>query len=153
VLRFLAFKLKNHAQYTSRDDLDSFLNDCMKEINETGRSNPADLDVLRVSFKRTMDAAHTIFSKHAFRKIDRDRMRRLPINKTLFEVWAVNLDKLCDNQIQRLIAGKEELVIKFTDLMDDQEFMNAISYSTGDPRRVKYRFSKIEQIIEEMLHA
>jgi hypothetical protein len=153
VLRFLTFKLKSHTQYTSRDDLDSFLNDCMQEINETSTSNPAYLDALRFSFKRAMDAAHTIFGNQAFRKIDPDRMHRLPISKTLFEVWAVNLDKLCDSQIQHLIECKEELMNKFTALMDDQEFMNAISSSTGDPRRVKCRFSKIEEIIEETLHA
>jgi hypothetical protein len=37
--------------------------------------------------------------------------------------------------------------------MDDNDFMIAISYSTGDPRRVRYRFKKIEEIIQETLHA
>lgn len=153
VLRFLAFKLKDPKEYSSRDDLDSFLNDRMQEINIQGKQRPAFLDELRDSFKRAMNAAHDIFGNRAFRKIDKGTGRRSPISKALFEAWSVNLDKLNDAEIKKLVESKVVLEKKFLALLNDPEFGIAISYSTGDARRVKYRFEQVEQIIQETLNA
>ena len=56
-------------------------------------------------------------------------------------------------QINLLIVRKRQLMVKFAKLMDDVEFMNAISYSTGDSRRVYYRFRKAQETIQETLSA
>jgi len=153
VLRFVAFKLKDPSDYTTRDDLDSFLNDRMQEINEQGKQRPAFLDELRTSFKRAMNSAHDLFGNRAFRKIDKRTNRRSPISKALFEAWSVNLDKLSDEEIKRLVRRKAQLEKKFLTLLDDPEFGIAISYSTGDARRVKLRFGQVERIIRETLNA
>lgn len=153
VLRFLAFKLKDPSDYSSRDDLDSFLNDRMQEINEQGKQRPAFLDELRASFKRAMNTAHDLFGNRAFRKIDKRTNRRSPISKALFEAWSVNLDKLSDEEIKLLVRRKAQLEKKFLTLLDDPEFGIAISYSTGDARRVKLRFGQVERIIRETLNA
>jgi hypothetical protein len=151
VLRFLAFKLKSPTEYTSRDDLDSFLNERMQEINQRGKADPAYLTELCKAFKRAMTIAADLFGNQAFRKITGNR--RQPVSKALFEIWAVNLDKLMDREVSRLQERETQLRTKFKALMDDNDFMIAISYSTGDPRRVRYRFKKIEEIIQETLHA
>ncbi|MDM8528048.1 DUF262 domain-containing protein [Anaerolineales bacterium HSG24] len=152
VLRFLAFTIKNYSDYGKRDELDPFLNDRMQEIN---RMPKKDINTLSRRFKRAMAAAHKILGKKAFRKQYRGRTRRSPISKALFEVWSVNLDRLNDAQIKKLTQKKykDRLGDKFLDLMENAEFFNAITTSTGDPSRVKIRFSGIERIIKEVLNA
>jgi len=150
VLRFLAFTIRDYTTYTSRDELDPFLNERMQEINNM---QAAELDILRRRFKRAMNAAYDIFGNKAFRKQHRGRTRRSPISKALFEIWSVNLDQRTDTQLNRLIQRKKMLNRKFIDLMADSEFFNSITTSTGDPRRVKIRFSEIERIIKETLNA
>lgn len=151
VLRFLAFKLCSPNNYSSRGDLDTFLNDRMQQINQLGREKHDDLELLRHDFRRAMVAARSIFGNQAFRKYFPRESRRSPVSKALFEVWSVNLDNLDDGQLELLVARRRQLMKKFAKLMDDIEFMNAISYSTGDSKRVRYRFKMIEEIIQETL--
>lgn len=153
VLRYLAFKLRSPSEYTSRDDLDSFLNDRMQQINQLGMEDQRLLSNLRHDFKRAMVAARRIFGNQAFRKYFPQESRRSQVSKALFEVWSVNLDKLDDKEIDHLIVRKRQLMRKFAKLMDDTDFMNAISFSTGDSRRVHYRFRKVKEIIQETLCA
>jgi hypothetical protein len=162
VLRFLSFmdkgnslrqppyEMRDHTDYSGKDDLDTFLNDQMKQINAMGQREPERLDEIRQRFERVMKASAQIFDNRAFRK-PTDTGRRSPISKALFEAWAVNLDRCSDEQLARLAQRQETLENKFRELMDDTEFVIAISYSTGDVRRVKYRFAKIQQIIQETL--
>lgn len=149
VLRFLAFKLRNYHVY--KDDLDTFLVESMQTINMLGASDSGRLDSLKLEFEQAMEAAYQIFGNRAFRKIDPNGNKRPPVSKALFEAWSVNLSELDDEQLQKLILNKEELIQKFKDLMDDTEFVISISYSTGDARRVRTRFSKVHQIIKETL--
>lgn len=153
VLRYLAFKLCNPGNYSSSNDLDSFLNDRMQQINKLGERDPNKISKLRRDFRRAMIAARRIFGDQAFRKYFPREKRRMPVSKALFEVWSVNLDELDDEQIELLVASKRQLLRKFAKLMEDNEFMNAISYSTGDSRRVHYRFRKVKEIIQETLSA
>lgn len=150
VLRFLSFIIRDPSTYTSRDELDPFLNDRMQEINAM---DEAQLDQLRDRFKRAMVAAYDIFGNLAFRKQYRGVSRRSPISKALFEVWAVNLDKLSDAEIAKLIKRREALNERFVDLMEVPEFFNAITTSTGDPKRIQTRFGEIGRIIQETLNA
>ena len=153
VLRYLAFKLCSPNEYKSRDDLDSFLNDRMQQINLLGNESQDSIETLRHDFKRAMVAARRVFENQAFRKYFPRESRRSQVSKALFEVWSVNLDKLDDEQIELLVARKSKLMSKFAKLMDDNEFMNAISYSTGDSKRVHCRFRRIEETIQETLDA
>jgi len=165
VLRFLAFmdkddilqeqyEMRNYQGYSSRDDLDTFLNEAMRQINALGREDNPDrhyLEEFRQRFKRAMIASRQIFDNRAFRK-PTDSARRSQVSKALFEVWAVNLDRCTDEQIETLVERSSVLENWFQLLMDDTEFVIAISYSTGDPRRVQYRFDKIGEIIRETLN-
>ncbi len=153
VLRFLAFKLRSPDDYLSSDELDTFLNLQMQQLNQMGKDDQSSLDILRNDFKRTMLAARRIFGNQAFRKYFPRESRRSPVSKALFETWSVNLDKLSEEQIDLLVTRKKLLMSNFANLMDDSEFMNSISYSTGDSKRVHYRFRKIRELILETLLA
>jgi hypothetical protein len=124
----------------------------MKTIN---KMDEKEINALENQFIKAMFTAYEIFGDDAFRKRYRMDAPRSPINKALFESWAVNLSKLNVHQTSKLIEKKDMVKAKFIDLMNDRDieprFDSAISQGTGDIRKVKRRFSAIEQLIQEVL--
>ena len=55
--------------------------------------------------------------------------------------------------MEKLKARKDELLSKFIGLMNspDPHFNEAVSFATGDPKKVRLRFEAIEQLIKEVL--
>jgi len=154
ILRFLAFVINPYHDYKATE-FDSFLSDVMATIN---KMEERDLYSLEHRFSKSMVAARQIFDNDAFRKRYRVDAPRSPINKALFESWAVNLSKLNEEQISILIKKKDIVKAKFVDLMNGQNdndteprFDSAISQGTGDIRKVKRRFSAVEELIKEVL--
>ena len=94
-------------------------------------------------FRRVMVAARDVFDKEAFRKRYSFGASRSPINKALFEAWSVNLDRLDDADLQRLKLQRTALMDGLIVLMHKQDFSDAVSYATGDPRKVVLRFERI----------
>jgi len=47
--------------------------------------------------------------------------RKYPINQALFESWSVNISKLEDAQIQKLIDRREKIIDKFMEGADNDE--------------------------------
>ena len=70
----------------------------------------------------------------------------------MFEVWSVSLAKLNDEE-RKIIAQKAEEVFKaFIKLMnDDTSFEPSITSATGDKTRVAYRFTKIEDLLKNII--
>jgi len=151
ILRFLAFFINPYHDYKATE-FDSFLSDVMKTINIMDEK---EINALANQFIKAMFTAYEIFGDDAFRKRYRMDAPRSPINKALFESWAVNLSKLNVHQTSKLIEKKDMVKAKFIDLMNDRDieprFDSAISQGTGDIRKVKRRFSAIEQLIQEVL--
>lgn len=147
VLRFVAFTLTPYTDYR-KGDLDSFLNETMGRMNEMSDDELAEL---KRRFAQAMEVAREIFGDDAFRKRYDNEHRRYPINKALFEAWAVNLGKLDKEQVSDLTQNGEVLKDKFIELMNASEFNSAVSQGTGSPKRVRIRFEEIERIIQEVL--
>ena len=146
VLRYLAFTMTSYTLYEK--DFDGFLNKAMAAINKLPVHERQSLEN---KFIRAMRIARGIFGKDAFRKRYREDAPRQPINKPLFESWSVNLNQLSDEQVGKLALRKDELRRKFINLMDDNKFNEAVSYATGDPKKVRLRFEAIHRIIQEVL--
>jgi hypothetical protein len=94
---------------------------------------------------------YRIFGDSAFRKQKRASTKRYPINRALFEVWSANIEALSPEDVDRLEARKSDLRERFLSLLYETDFADAISFGTGDPRKVRLRFSKINEIIRETL--
>lgn len=147
ILRLLAFMTTSYRDYKA-NNIDAFLNQCMIDLNRL----PDDaLQSLRQRFKKAMVDCYRIFADRAFRKQKRGSPRRYPINRALFEVWAANVEVLTPEEVDRLQARATDLQKRFLALLDDPDFAAAISYGTGDPQKVRIRFSKINEIIGETL--
>ena len=149
VLRFIAFFIDPWEKY-SANDLDGFLNRAMTKINNMDLRYHEEL---ANEFKKAMNAAHRIFGTDAFRKrYHRGDSRRRPVSKALFDAWSVELARCSPEEINRLEEKREQIINRFISLMNaDTDFERAISYSTGDPRRVKKRFQAIAQLVSKEL--
>jgi hypothetical protein len=101
-------------------------------------------------FLRSLVASHRIFGEFAFRK---PRLKnKLPVNKALFEVWTVTMDKLTDDAIAILEQRSSQVIQNIDGFMrGDTDFLNAVSQGTGDAAKVRLRFQRFRKIIEDNL--
>lgn len=147
--RFVAFYLQGYADYERGDEgLDGFLNKGMALINADNQLE------IEEKFVQAMQTAWNIFGSDAFRKRYEypPEKRRKPLNKALFEVWAVNFANLNTREISTLLENKESIVEKSSNLLQrDGYFDVSVTYATGDANRVRYRFDKIQQLIKSVL--
>lgn len=145
VLRFCTFYLTPYTDY-QEPDLDAFLGGGMEEIN---KMEDEEIKRLEVSFKEAMLKAKEVFGQHAFRKIFEEDAPKNPINKSLFEIWSVSLQKY---SFDLLKANKDKIRDRFIKKMNsDSYFVTSITQGTGGVKRVHKRFSTAEDIIKEAL--
>lgn len=152
VLRFIAFHLYPYEQFGTRlspgepANLDGLLNRTMDELNQR---SAAGLAQISDSFADSMHKAAALFGPYAFRKRFEREEKRQPINKPLFECWSVLLGAY---QLDDLLKQRELITDAFLELMNgDITFVNAISYGTGSPGTVKYRFATIQRLLQRFL--
>ncbi len=147
VTRFVSFYLHDPASYIP--DLDSFLNCSMAGITELTDEKKSEI---KTCFQKSMVTAKIIFGTWAFRKADSYPQRLKPINKAIFEIWAVTLARLTDAQRETVVKRKTIVLNKFVDACrNDGAFWNSISTGTGEKNRVIYRFKKVNDIVKEVL--
>lgn len=147
VTRFIAFYINSPADY--KPDLDTFMS---KSMGQLKYKTEEELASIRSNFTEAMKLASAIFSRWAFRKVYDKKARRKPINKALFEVWSVELSKLSNEERTLALKRKQEIFDGFVKLMNlDESFCSAITSSTGDKNRIRYRFSKIEELLKQQL--
>lgn len=147
ILRFFAFTMTHYTKYKA-GSFDSFLSNTMAKLNKMSDQKRHEM---KSRFMRAMLSAQEIFDSLAFRKQSRIRKRINPINKALFETWSVNLGGLTDNQMAIMENRKGKVKESFLTLMDDRDFVNAITQGTGKPNSVEKRFKKIEQLVQNIL--
>jgi hypothetical protein len=141
-LRYCAFRLSGFESYQTAD-MDTFLNDAMKQLNampDSGREE------VRRDFVEAMYRAHTLFGPDAFRKRFRGQERRSPVNRALFEAISVNLSELAPTEFTQLCMHTSDLENGMFDLMADEVFLRSISLSTGSRQAVSVRFASIRNL-------
>jgi hypothetical protein len=150
VLRFCAFRrLSDLNDYREFNSLDSFLLDFTRRVDGVHPSgqeiSEGDLVKLSSEFDRAMRTASVVFGNGAFRKYNRRASRRGPINRALFESWAV---ALADYEPEQLIAHKEVISSAARAKVEDYDYNAAVSQGTGDISKVKLRFHAAREILE-----
>ena len=146
VNRFCAFRLLGVDEY--RGDMDQYLATCLRRMNEMAHS---DLDALATDFRRGLANNRRLFGKHAFRKHAPDRgSRRSVLNASLWDVMSTGLSRYAEVHIRRDSARLRDA---FYDLLANEEFNAAITYSTNDQKRVRARFELTETMFREVLGA
>lgn len=168
ILRFLSFLIFNRENYKS--NLDSWLSNTMRVINlmpnitqnelnkiykttdELPVINLSNLDEISDLFKKAMLRCDVIFDGHAFRKSIPGDERKTPINKSLFEVWSNVLCRLSDDEFIKLKDNKRSLLEKYELILEDTEFVSAISRHSSMQSSVIGRYNAIENIVKETIH-
>lgn len=143
VLRFCAFRLGGVEAFRNADSMDGFLLSATRRLDDADDVTDEQLAVLAEDFRRAMENATLVFGVHAFRKWARDQAARNPVNKPLFESWSVALADLdAGIPAQRVAAIRDQARGLMT---DDTRYLEAITTSTGDPRKVDYRFLRANE--------
>ncbi|MCT3662022.1 DUF262 domain-containing protein [Elizabethkingia anophelis] len=146
--RFLAFYLLGYENY--QPDLDTYMSKAMAMINE--KSNE-ELNTIKSDFSKSMELAHSIFGREAFRKVYYNYNRLPPINKALFDAISTQFALITDNERHSLKDKKAKLKKGLFDkLNEDEYFLTAVTSSTGDRNRIIKRHSVIAELIQEILN-
>lgn len=131
--RYCAFKLLGVEEY--RGDMDDFLAKSLIHMNALDSASLADLgEALRKALENNWE----VFQKHAFRKHRSANDSRSTINASLWDVMSVQLSNIPHELVRQ---RAEYLRIAFYRLMDNDDFVRSITYSTNDTARVKDRFA------------
>lgn len=145
VSRFIAFYLIGAENYMP--DLDNFVNTSMERINK-GVYDDRVIEAMKFDFGRSMELAYTLFGKDAFRKRENKADKKKPINKAYFEVIAVSLAKIGDDDASKLIKNQELFVDNLIQMMKSNKTYNdSFSGGTGKRDKVKKRFSVFGDVL------
>lgn len=145
VNRFCAFRLLGIENYR---DLDDFLAAALKKMND----EPKCLPPLSADFRRALRNNLALFGRHAFRRRRRDEAegKRRPLNAALWDVMTTGLSSQ-PPEIARDRA--DDLRNRFYDLMEDEEFGDAITYGANGVKKVRRRFELANSLFGEVFGA
>lgn len=150
-LRFCAFRhLGDIEGYRAFNSLDSFLLDFTRQVDGFHPDKPKISDEaierLVADFDRAMCSAVQVFAKAAFRKYPTWASRRGPINRALFESWAV---VLADYEPATLRPHAAKILTAARTRMEEYQYNSATTQGTGDYNKVKLRFGAARKIVRE----
>lgn len=145
VNRFCAFHILPLTEY--KGDMDDFLALSLKKMNAM---STAELRKLSNEFRRGLVNNYTVFKRHAFRKHAVGQDARSTINASLWDVMSTGLSAYSESLVA---ARSDQLVKAFSNLMDNTEFVRAITYGPNGPQRVRERFWIAAEVFREVFGA
>ena len=145
VNRFCAFQLLSLDEY--RGDMDLFLANCLIYMNKMQES---ELEKLSVEHQRGLVNNLMLFDRHAFRKRPSYQDHRSVINASFWDVMSTGLSRYSEDRVS---ARAEQLRSAILELLENDEFIDAITYSTNGTLRVRVRFRQTRSVFEEVLGA
>ena len=144
VNRFCAFSVLGIDQYLG--DMDDFLANALTQMN---RMREVELDKLAKLFRQGLINNRVLFGSHSFRKsLEHLEGRRSVINASLWDIMTTGLSGYSEKTIR---ANTNELREAMSELLQDEEFIGAVTYATNDRERVKHRFARSTEVLKEIL--
>ncbi|MBQ0987719.1 DUF262 domain-containing protein [Streptomyces sp. F63] len=147
-LRFAAFWLLGVDGYAHAKGpaMDPFLQRTTAMLDNPKEVSSERVEELKSAFEKAMRNARTVFAEYAFRKWPLGVSGRNPINRALFETWSITL---ADSDPEDLERRRKDIIRAARELMtNDYRYLEAITSSTGDVRRVLYRFEATARAAE-----
>ncbi len=145
VNRFCAFHIFPLERY--RGEMDEFLADALIRMN---CMDDQELDELSSLFQKGLENNLEVFGRHAFRKRQRNQEHRSVINASLWDVMVTGLSCIDAHVVASRADALQE---GFYQLMEDEDFIAAITYGTNATRRVIDRFRMAQVLFEEVYNA
>lgn len=143
--RFCSFRLLPLDTY--RGDMDEWLAKGLENVN---RASQNDITKLANRFQRAMKNNFVVFGRQAFRKHRSQTQSRSIINASLFDVMSTGLARYPESRVEE---NAEVLRKMFLKLMDDEQFIKAITYSTNSTKAVNTRFRIAKAMLAEVFDA
>ncbi len=145
--RFCAFYLLGETTY--RGDIDKFLALALEEMQKES----TDLALLQQRFTNAMQVNSELFDGHAFRKsmvahLEGKTPSRSVLNIALFDVCSVLFAQV---SVELTSAKSAELRDAIAGLLDNADFIHAITYSTNSTRQVLTRFQMARQALSTVI--
>ncbi|MDM8522450.1 DUF262 domain-containing protein [Desulfococcaceae bacterium HSG8] len=146
VLRYAAFKLTPYKDYTPT--ITDFLDNTMTSIYDVSKYT---LDKYKSQFKKSLITARELFGAHAFRKTMFQDKQGGKFSNVLFEMWTVILSDLSDEERKKLVDNRKNVLKKFEDLMNNEDFQIIIDKKAYTKSSVEIRFKAVEDLIKGIL--
>ena len=150
VLRFMAFNEVTHLKYNQK--MRAFLNAHMRDRQHI---NSAMQQSFEHDFLKAVALSYSVFGEKAFRRYSEGNSKNpkgnweKAVNKAVFDVlmfWFARYEK------RQIIECKDAIKERFIKLcVEDREFSDAITLGTADPARVKTRFKKWGDALEDVI--
>jgi hypothetical protein len=114
-------------------------------MNKMSESELADLST---AFRRGLQNNYELFERHAFRKHNPGQDARNIFNASLWDVMTTGLAEYSEDCVK---DNADDLREAFYELLSDDEFVAAITYSPNSVKRVERRFELANAMFEEVL--
>jgi hypothetical protein len=152
VLRFVAlWQLGRPHQRPANQTLDEFLNAVVED--QLSHWSDARWQEAERAFGHAIEAARSIFGRHAFRKSTSGQRRR-PINRGLFEAQLIVCGMLTPENLEKVRARRSNVERKFAEaLHNDDDFIQALLYATGSANASNSRIRTLAWIMKEVIDA
>jgi hypothetical protein len=150
VLRFTAFKLLGdvHA-YREKGPMEALLWSTTERLDNPRDLDDRTMDELAADLRKGLSHATLIFGNHAFRKWPMGADHLNPFNRALFETWTCALSgratKVLTLHAPKIASSARER------MTSDAAYIDSITASTGDVRRVEYRFRVVDEILDSAM--
>ena len=143
--RFCAFQVLGYEDY--RGDMDEFLAEVLTKMN---RMQQNEIFELSKKLHSGLSNNFALFGRHAFRKHTPDQENRSILNASLWDVMSTCLSQYNESTIE---VKSDPIRKVFYDLLENDDFFDAISYGTNGTHKVKLRFEKTKEKLRNILNA
>lgn len=148
--RFIAFYLNDYHEYADFKSLDVLISKTMDAINKTFEEKQ--MQEVISTFDLSIKVCKRLLGEEAFRKPSSGH-RRNQVSLAIFEMLTVSIAHLDQEQQQALIKKCPTFMRLYNGLFDDQLMQKYLSSGMGNNVAVRYRFDKINQVIDKTLSA
>lgn len=146
-LRFCGFDmLDSIRQYDEFGSLTDLLGWATERLDTKECISNAEVDLIESRFNRAMKNSLIIFGNAGFRKPSTEKGRK-PLSRPLFDAWSFYLGRMSPAEAT---AASGPITNNYAELFRDEVFMQSITFGTGDPSRVLYRFQRVEAFLASL---
>ena len=150
VSRFLLFYLMDYRDYDGH--LDMAINHTLDYINKC--FNESQIDYIYMNFVKALDVCSNLLGGDAFRKpnAEHDEKRRNAVSLAVFEMLAVSIAHLSEQETERLVERKNVFVELYKNMFQDETLQLYLTGGTSKIPAIMYRFEKMQKVIQETLN-
>lgn len=150
ISRYLLYLLNDYNDYNGH--LDYEINLTLSYINKN--FDDEKMEEVSKKFNEALLLCDQLFGKDAFRKPVQpsEEKRRNPVSLVVFEMLAVSIARLTTEETKQLIKNKKTFVNLYTELFKDDILQRYLTGGTSKIAAVKYRFDKMNSVIQNTLN-